>query len=423
MTHDAETVPTGPEAIFPGGSGLLPWIERQFAVCDEIFQGTIFGTTAWVTRSPELAYHVLVENWRNYTKGLPNARVGMLLGNGLMSSEGDFWRQQRRMVQPLFHADCISATRGMIEAVTERVSASWQEAARRGEAVNVTQDVSAAALEIVLRYVFGADYAAVAEPFGMLHQEHGRNMDFARRFRSLGAQVRAVLAGRQRNAGARDGLSQLADARDGAGKPMPEPQLIDEVLTLVVAGHETTAATLSWAWYLLAEHPEVEARLAQELAAGGGQFLRQVLEEVLRLYPPGWIVYRRALAADRLGPYHVPAGMEVYVSPYFVQRHPRLWPRPGEFDPNRFSAENCLGRPRLAMMPFSAGPRNCIGERLARLEMEIHLATIVRRLRLLPVAGSPIELEAAVNLRPRHDLMLRPVVKSAAFGAMQAAAN
>lgn len=211
-------------------------------------------------------------------------------------------------------------------------------------------------------------------------------------------------------------------ARDPqSAKPMEDMQLIDEILTLIVAGHETTASTLNWAWYLISQHPEVEQKLSEELnvlttfSEFGDlpKFLytRQVIDEVMRLYPAGWLVTRRALHDDQLGEYFVPAGTEIYIPPYFIQRHPDLWEEPDSFDPDRFRPENSLHRHRLATIPFSVGPRNCIGAVFARIEMQIHVMTIARHLRLRYVQSGPIEFEAGVNLRSKHDFIMYPEIK------------
>jgi cytochrome P450 len=220
-----------------------------------------------------------------------------------------------------------------------------------------------------------------------------------------------------------DALGMMMQARDPqSGQLMQDGQLIDEILTMIVAGHETTASTLNWAWYLISQHPEVEQKLSNELNAlttcpGFGdlpQFLntRQIIDETMRLYPAGWVVFRKALGNDRLGEYFVPTGTEIYVPPYFIQRHPDLWEEPDRFNPDRFRPENSKHRHRLATIPFSAGPRNCIGEHFARLEMQIHLMTIARHLKLKYVASRPIELDAGVNLRSKYDFVMCPEVKT-----------
>ena len=197
--------------------------------------------------------------------------------------------------------------------------------------------------------------------------------------------------------------------------------LIEEILTLIVAGHETTATTLNWTWYLIFQHPEVEQKLSNELPtltpfSEFGElprflYTRQVIDEAMRLYPAGWLLTRRALRDDRLGEYFVPAGTEVYVPPYFIQRHPDLWEEPDRFNPDRFRLANSRHRHRLATIPSSAGARTCIGELFARTEMQIHLMTIARYLRLRYIQSRPIQLEAGVNLRSKYDFIMYPEAK------------
>jgi cytochrome P450 len=200
---------------------------------------------------------------------------------------------------------------------------------------------------------------------------------------------------------------------------MPDRQLVSEIMTLIVAGHETTASTLNWTWYLLAENPEAEQKLAREVEALAGivpdmrglpqfEYTRRVIEETLRMYPAGWLMTRRALKDDQLGEYFVPAGVEVYISPYLLQRHPALWEAPDRFDPDRFDPARAQGRAPMTMIPFSAGPRKCVGELFARVEMQMHVAMIAKRLRLRSVGGQQVELEAGVNLRNKHDFMMTP---------------
>ncbi len=203
------------------------------------------------------------------------------------------------------------------------------------------------------------------------------------------------------------------------GDAMTERQLIDEVMTLVVAGHETTASALNWTWYLLSQHPDVEARLHAELdaapvdaAPGLAQmealaYTHQVVDEALRMYPPGWILSRRTLEPDTLAGYEIPAGASVMLSPYLLHRHPKFWVEPESFRPERFAPDHESERPRFAYMPFAAGPRHCIGESLALYEMLMHLYKVARRYRLIHVPDRPLELEAQINLRTKYPLFMR----------------
>jgi cytochrome P450 len=368
------------------------------------------------------AHHVLVQNWQNYVKGQFIKRVSFLLGNGIMVSEGELWKKQRRMVQTAFHRDAIGALTKLITTANATLLEQWRQSADDNESVNVTRDVSRMILEVALVSIFGVDYARVKQHFNMLSEEPARNFEFARQFRSLGQIIRDVVSERRNeHSTSPDILGMLMTARDPqGGAVMSDRQLINEVMTLIVAGHETTASTLNWMWYLMSQHPDVEERLANELRSLPGSALpeledlpkfpyaRQILEECLRLYPAGWLMTRRALHDDQFGDYFVPAGTEIYVSPYFIQRHPDLWDDPDRFNPDRFAPDQSQDRHRLAMLPFSAGPRNCIGEFLARIEMQIHLMMVATQLRLRYVQTLPIELDAGVNLRSKHDFIMMP---------------
>jgi len=417
-------IPPGPEEKYRSTDDLLDWMGRQFKAFGDTYKASVYGTSIYATRDVEFAHHVLVENWQNYVKGQGIKRVALLLGNGLMVSKGEVWKRQRRMIQPAFNHESVATSTKMISAVNVELLRKWQLAARRNETVNVTRDVSGMVLEVVLRFIFGDDYERVGCRFDLLSQEPARNMEFANSFRALGKIILQVLDRRRKDpAASADILGMLMQARDPQdGQFMQDSQLIDEILTLIVAGHETTGSTLNWTWYLISQHPEVEEKLSNELntLTSSSEFddlprflyTRQVVEETMRLYPAGWLVTRRALHADRLGEYFVPAGTEIYIPPYFIQRHPDLWNEPDRFDPDRFSPENSQHRNRLAAIPFSAGPRNCIGALFARIEMQIHLMTIAKRLRLRYIQSGPIELDAGVNLRSKHDFLMHPEEKT-----------
>jgi cytochrome P450 len=281
-------------------------------------------------------------------------------------------------------------------------------------------------LEIVLRSIFGTDLDRLAQqlggnPFEVITREPSRDLQFAYKFRSLTKLVAQLLARRRSEPAEHfDYVAMLMEARDKeTGQPMEERQLIDEVLTLIVAGHETTASALNWIWYLLSQHREAEARLhaevdaAPELPAPGLAqmealpYTSQVVNEALRLYPPGWLLSRRTIEADRLGGYPVAAGTNVLLPLYLLHRHPRFWKDPEAFSPERFAPEHEAERPRFAYMPFAAGPRHCIGETFALYEMLMHLYKVARRYRLTYVPDQPLELEAQINLRTRFPLHMR----------------
>lgn len=424
MEAPLERVPSGPLEKYRRTDDLLEWMGRQFKSFGDTFKASVYGIEVYATRDVEYAHHVLVENWRNYVKGHYIKRVALLLGNGLMVSKGELWKRQRRMIQPAFNHESIRNATKLIVEVNIQLLKKWQLAAERGETVNVTRDISGMVLESVLRFIFGEDYDWVSCHFDLLSSEPVRNIDFARSFRNLERVILHVADKRRSVAPTSvDVLGMLLEARDmGRGKRMSDEQLVDEILTLIVAGHETTSSTLNWTWYLISQHPEVEERLSCELKGFADSpdfgnlprfvYTRQVIDEAMRLYPAGWLVTRRALQDDRLGEYFVPAGTEIYISPYFIQRHPNLWNEPDRFNPDRFSFENSRHRHRLATLPFSSGPRNCIGASFARVQMQIHLMTIARHLRLRYVPSGSIEVDAGVNLRSKADFLMQPEAKA-----------
>jgi len=380
----------------------------------------------YVIHHPDDVKRVLVGNHKNYTKGLGLDRVRILLGKGIMTSEGDLWKRQRYMMQPLFHRRVITGFAELIAAANERRLASWDALAARGEPVNLTDEMSDLTLDIVLRSIFGRDLDRLSEqlggnPFEVVTREQSRDLQFAYKFRSLTKLVAQLIARRRATPEEHfDYVAMLMAARDKeTGAPMGERELMDEVMTLIVAGHETTASGLNWTWYLLSQHPEVEARLHAELDAAPQMaapglaemealpYTGQVVNEALRLYPPGWLLSRRTVGADVLGGFEVPPATNVLLPLYLLHRHPRYWKEPDRFAPERFAPEHEAERPRFAYMPFAAGPRHCIGETFALYEMLMHLYQVARRYRLVYVPDKPLELEAQINLRTRHPLHMR----------------
>ena len=382
----------------------------------------------YVVHHPDDVKRILVSNHRNYTKGIGLDRVKILLGNGIMTSEGEFWRRQRMMLQPMFHRRVITGFAEVIGAANDALLERWSELARRGEPINLTDEMSELTLGIVLKAIFGRDLERMSaelggNPFEVVTKEQARNLQFAYKFRSLTRLVAALIA-RRRDSGEEhfDYVAMLMSARDkDTGAAMGERELIDEIMTLVVAGHETTASGLNWTWYLLSQHPQIEAKLHAELDASPVAALnapslaeveqllytRQVIDEALRLYPPGWLLSRRTIEPDVLSGYQIPAGTNVLLPLYLLHRHPRYWSDPDAFVPERFATDNEAERPRFAYMPFAAGPRHCIGETFALYEMLVHMQRVGRAFRLVHVPREPFALEAQINLRTRHPVYMR----------------
>ncbi len=392
-----------------------------YRVFSPVTQGHIY-----VLSHPDHVRHVLVTNHHNYTKGIGIERVGILLGNGIMVSEGKLWRRQRKMIQPAFHRDVIARMVEHIRAANLRLLEKWTACANSGQEINLTQDMSDITLNIVLRAIFGDDLETIismhgSNPFALLTEETGRNLNFAYKFRSLSKLIMDCINRRRARKQERfDLLAMLIAARDRKSRqPMPDRQLLDEVMTLIVAGHETTASALNWVWYLLSQHPDVEKRLHQELdrlptvpatidEVTQLSYTRQVIEETLRLYPPGWLLTRRSIAADTISGYPIAPKTDVFISPYIVHRHPQFWDEPERFEPERFDAAHVAKRNRFCYLPFALGPRACIGEQFAMVEMVLHTALLARRIRLRYLPKQPIELECQVNLRTKHSLYMLP---------------
>ncbi|HEU4626278.1 MAG TPA: cytochrome P450 [Steroidobacteraceae bacterium] len=429
-TDHAHRHPPESELQFDIGStdDSLERMQELFARYGDIYRVYAPGRKSYtyVINHPDDVKRVLVSNHRNYTKGVGLDRVKILLGNGIMTSEGEFWKRQRYMMQPMFHRRVITGFAQTIAAANDRLITKWEAQAARGELVNVTDDMSELTLEIVLRSIFGPDLDRLASqtggnPFDVVTKDTARNLQFAYKFRQLGKVIADLVKRRRENREEHpDFLGMLMNARDKeTGEGMSERELIDEVMTLVVAGHETTASALNWTWYLLSQHPEADAKLAEELAATpvidapslaemeALGYTHRVIDEALRLYPPGWILSRRTIGPDVLAGYEIPAGTSVMLSPYILHRHPKFWKEPDAFRPERFDKEHEAERPRFAYMPFAAGPRHCIGESLALYEMLMHLYKVARRYRLTYATDRPIELEAQINLRTKHPLYMK----------------
>jgi len=439
-------LPPGPADGFDlGGSDeSLARLREYFARYGDIYRvfAPARGVYNYVINHPDDIKRVLLTNHRNYTKGEGMDRVKILLGNGIMTSEGDFWRRQRRMMQPAFHRRVIDQFSTLIRQVNDRFAARWALKAARGEAINLTDDVSELTLDIVLRSIFGNDLDRLerqmgANPFEVVAKEQNRDLKFAFRFRSLTKLVAELVNQRRREPQEHfDFLSMLMAARDRENdQPMSDKDLIDEVLTLIVAGHETTAAALTWTWYLISQHPDTAAQLQSEADRTSGEqtlgldaaeslaYTHQVLQEALRLYPPGWLITRRTIEADELGGYPIGPRTDVFISPYILHRHPAFWSDPEEFRPERFAGTSAAAgagavtaveikeRHKFSYIPFAVGPRHCIGENIAMFEMLVHVNAMSRRFRLTRAGDEPIELEAQINLRPRSNLMMKVQIR------------
>ncbi len=399
----------------------------------------------------EAAKHVLITNQDNYAKGIEYELLRVVLGEGLLTSEGETWRKQRRLVQPLFAKRHLSAFTGhMTTATRDELDAGHFQGLDDGQVVDINQAMMALTLDVVGRALFGADLSgetarrvgpAMNDVLGLgtkmtrrlptyvLSNLPGMNLERAmglnpegRRFqRSLAALRRVIdellIERRSRKDSGDDLLGMMLDATDEeTGEGMSRQQIGDELMTFMLAGHETTSNALSWMWRRLSLNPSARERMFAEVDTVLGDriptmddfeslpWTRACVEESMRIDSPVWTVGRRALDDDRIGGFHIPAGSSVMVLISMIHRDPRIWTNPEGFDPARFLPENGKDRPRHAYMPFGAGRRVCVGSTFATVEATLVAAMIARRLRFDLPRGSEVEAEAAITLRPRHGL-------------------
>jgi len=370
---------------------------------------------------------ILARRHSRYHKGPGFERVKMLLGNGLIVSDGDVWRRSRTMIQPAFSRQNVHRLMTVMVEYTDRRAARWAKAADSGQTLNITEETSDFALELILVCIFGDDYenrilTEGENPFAFLSRDSTRDLSVVMKVRHLRELLKSIISDRRAGKGSQhfDFLSMYLGATDKQGNHFADAELLDELMTLIVAGFETSANTLNWVWYLIARHPDVEAKLideahrlmpnvsavnAENLAAM--QYTQQMLEEALRLYPPVWLFTRRSHTEDDLNDYDVPPGIDIYLSPYILHRTERYWPDSRRFDPDRFMPSD-MPKKDLPYFPFSLGPRRCLGEYFSFLEMKVHLGLLLPRFRMQLVDDAVPELELAINLRSAKDIQMQP---------------
>ncbi len=390
---------------------------------------------------PDGVRRVLQENNRNYGKGaLTLGFFKPVVGEGLLTSEGALWLRQRRLIQPVFHRRSVATFASLMTGETLAMLERWRPAIDGGEPLDVPAEMARLTLDIVTRALFhahvGEEPGVIGRAINTIVEDLGfrfevpfypphrvptpRNRRFRAAVRTVDRAVYSIIAGRRRDGGnEEDLLALLMGTRDEAtGEAMGDKQLRDEVMTLFLAGHETTANALSWALFLISTHSHVERRLREELHDVLGPdrrvptigdlpnltYTSMVVDETLRLYPPAWITNRQAIAEDEILGHRIPAGAFVSLSPSVLHRHPKYWGHPDGFDPERFAPGGVDGRPRFAYFPFGGGPRQCIGQSMALVEAQLVLATLLGRCRLRPVSDRPVEAEALATLRPRGGL-------------------
>jgi cytochrome P450 len=431
--------PPGPKPHFLIGN--IPLASRDplavFSRWAREYGDVFYYRAGWIhvyfLNHPDLIEHVLVRQYQNFRKDRIIRNGRWLFGDSLLTTEGETWKRQRRLAQPAFHRERTLSYAGIMTQYTERALAEWQD----GAVVDIHQEMMRLTLSMAVRTLFGV------EPEGTRELSHALNvlirnftgarmmlptiarymprpgmLEFRRASRKLDETVYAIIDRRRRNGDSGDLLSMLVEARDEDGSRMTDRQLRDEVMTFFLAGHETTALALSWAWHLLAENPEAEQRLYEELerVVGGRaptvsdlpllKYTEAVVKETMRLYPPAWAIGRTAAQEFELAGYRIPKGANVVVSQWVMHRDPRFFREPLQFDPNRWLGDECRALPRFAYFPFGGGPRQCIGSSFATMETVLVLATIAAKFQLRAVRGRAPEPLPSITLRPKSGVWL-----------------
>ena len=412
------------------GQDQLGFLTRSARQYGDLVQLRFGRRLVLLAAHPDLVEQVLQAQHRNFAKGYFYRILSPLVGDGLLTSEGDFWLRQRRLAQPAFHRARIAAYAETMLAYADEIMADW----RVGTPRDIYEDMTRLTLSVVGKTLFDADLAHEAAPVGAalgtaLRELNGqisglelllpgwvptpsrRRLQAA--VRRLDGMVYRLIAERRASGQDRgDLLSALLHAQDEDGSRMTDRQLRDEAMTIVLAGHETTAIALSWTWLLLAQHPDIEARVREEVQRVVGDrppqvddvprltLLDAVLREAMRLYPPIVGIGRESTTEVELGGYRLPPGTNVFINLWLIQRDPRFFDRPDAFDPDRWLDGRTRDLPRFAYFPFGGGPRLCIGQSFAMMEATLVLARIISQWRLELLPGRSVSMAAALTLRP-----------------------
>ena len=403
----------------------LEGLQREFG--DMVSMTKPNGRLAFFVNDADEVRRILVRRHSKYHKGPGFERVKMLLGNGLIVSDGDVWRRSRTMIQPAFSRQNVHRLMTVMVECCDRRAVHWADLVARGENINITEETSDFALELILISIFGNDYhnrilTQGENPFAFLSRDSTRDLSVVLKVRKLRELLMSIIENRRSREGEDqfDFLSMYLAAVDKKGKSFTDAELLDELMTLIVAGFETSANTLNWVWYLIAKHPDIEERLLEETrhvlpgvsavnpdSINSMQYTQQTLEEALRLYPPVWLFTRRSHDEDELDDYDVPPGTDIYLSPFILHRTERYWPDPNTFDPERFAPTDKPSKDR-PYFPFSLGPRRCLGEYFSFLEMKVHLGLLLPRFRMRLLDDKEPDLELGINLRSANDIYLQP---------------
>lgn len=441
-----------PRALFPPRVPASEYFSSQKAIIGHILNayttyqqryGDLFRTMlvvrpVYIATGPEYATHVLQKNHRNYYKDKPSHIVGDVIGNGILTSEGDFWRKQRRLVQPAFHKTQIVNLSRIMAEETDKILVGLEEQ----DEIEVHGLMTHLALQVVSRALYGKGISdenialvdecvtallelmvmKIRDPFRILTNKLTGKLDgYWAKKRQLDELILGIVDQRKADGpGDNDLLDMLLTSVDAeTGEPLQREEMLNELMTLFLAGHETSANGLSWLMMLLEQHPQVVEKLQEEVDTVVGNelvsfghlmqldYTRQVIDESLRLYPPAWIIGREALSPDQIGDLHLKKGDNISIFIYGLHRNPNYWEAPDEFRPERMTAEKKKAFLPNQYLPFGSGPRLCIGQQFAITEMQIALATMIQRYTFERLDDTPVSLIPSITLRPGDPLRFR----------------
>jgi cytochrome P450 len=440
----AAAIPLGPRGgrllgnMREFNSDSLGFVERCAREFGDVVPTRFLYVPALFLFHPDHVEYVLATGSKNFIKAasLRSPFFQRLVGNGLVTSEGEFWRRQRRLAQPAFHRDRVEAYARTMVAHAERMLAGWRD----GRTLDAHEEMTLLTQAVVAQTLFSADVSGDSREMGGALSRLVRpfasqatlkwildnrlptpaHLRFNRDVRRIDRFVYRLIEERRASGeDTGDLLSMLLAARDEDGSGMTDRQLRDELMTIFLAGHETTALALTWAWYLLARNPGAEAKLASELeeVLGGRaptaedlprlRYAEWVVKESMRLYPPAWAVGRECVRECEVGGRRVPKGTQVFGFQWVIQRDPRWFADPSAFRPERWGEGSVSRLPRYAYFPFGGGPRLCIGNYFATMEAVLILATVARRFRLRLVPGREVEVLPALSLRPKSGVLVK----------------
>ena len=437
--------------VFKGKNPLLPGAEFirnpfDFTIghakeMGDFYRVPFIFRKLFVTTNPEVISHVLQKNQKNYVKSVAYRHLKLALGNGLVTSEGDFWRRQRRLAQPAFYKTQLEELFKKMTEVAERYLGDLTQKTASGKVLDLSKEMMSVTADIVLKTLFSAENPAdISEmyrimmdaqdyivfrttrphliPFGYLNGQHRR---FKKDMNWFDSYIHQLIEERRTQADPpADLLTMLLQTRDeDTGETMNDQQLRDEAVTLFAAGHETSSNALAWTLYLLSQHPEILKKLRLEIETVLGNrtptfedlrkltYTMQVIQEGMRLYPPAFAIGRQPVEDDEILGQKIPAGSVMFISIAALHRDPKYWERPADFYPEHFEPEREKQRPRLAYMPFGAGPRMCIGNHFALMEMQLLLAMFVRQFDFELEKNHPVEPEPLITLKPKYGILMR----------------